>query len=317
MKQNRLRSKLVFSFDIVSHCVIMSSNKQIVSSGSTTKEIKNSAVQEHRSSTQQSSQRTHISKTSGSEIIEKSSQSGGNATATTVTTIYDADGNVVKTIKNVDNKSIPTTQDRSIEYYKTSDNGRRSSDVSDRSSLNAQNGRRIESHHDFSERNVNDNQTGRRINVQQEHESRPYSPTPSQSESVATTYLVDENYVDTNKIRNKNASSDFKNFYGHGVDSSRTVVGNTYDSNAVQNTIGTKGRVIMDHNIDTTDVVFSNDRNYGKTGWNGQFLNEEPPVQRVVPVTKQKEWERPTSLRTKAKLRPEDLPPAGVPSVKK
>lgn len=274
----------------------MSSNKSITSSGSTRTEHKSSTTQQQRSSTtQQSAHKTKVSKTTGSESIKSSSQNfGGNSQMTTTTTIYDADGNVVKTITNVDDQPIPTGQNRSIEYISTSNDNRRNSAISDDTTA--------------------DNQNGRRIEIQQEYDNRSFSPT-SQADSVATTYYVDENYVDTNKMRNKNASSDFKNFYGHGRDPSKTVVGNAYDSNAIQNTIGTRGRVIMDHNIDTTDVIFSNDRNYGKTGWNGQFTDEEPQIRKTVQAPKQKPWDR--SLRGKAKLRPEDLPPAGVPSVKK
>lgn len=258
----------------------MSSSKIVTTSGSTSKEIKSSSIQQQRSSTTQHSSRSEdVSKTSGSEHI---------------TTIYDADGNVVKTIRHTDNQANQNNPNRSIEYTNTSSD-RRISDTSDRSATTGQNVRKID--------------------IQQEYDNRTESPTPSQADSVATTYLVDENYVDTNKMRNKTVGSDFKNFYGHGIDSSRTVVNNTYDNNAVQNTIGTRGRVIMDHNIDTTDVVFSNDRNYGKTGWNGQFNYEQPQEKKIVPVKQQKPWEKP--LRGKGRLRPEDLPPAGVPSVKK
>lgn len=258
----------------------MSSSKIVTTSGSTSREIKSSSVQEQRSSTsQQSSRKAEVSKTSGSEHI---------------TTIYDADGNVVKTIRHVDNQAIQNNPNRSLEYTNAS-HDRKHSDTSDRSATMGQNVKKID--------------------IRQEYDNRAESPTPSQSDSVATTYLVDENYVDTNKMRNKTVGSDFKNFYGHGIDSSKTVVSNTYDNNAVQNAIGTRGRVIMDHNIDTTDVVFSNDRNYGKTGWNGQFLYEQPQEEKIVQVRQQKPWEKP--LRGKSRLRPEDLPPAGVPTVRK
>lgn len=278
----------------------MSSNKSVTSSGSTTSEMRTSSSQQQRSSTtQQSSQRIQSSRTTGSETIESSSQNvGGNESVTTTTIIYDADGNVVKTITNVDEQALPGGNNRSIQYTNNSNDNRRDSATSNRTSADIRN--------------------DSRNNIQEEYGNRPQSPTPSQTDSVATTYYVDENYVDTNKMRNKNATSDFKNFYGHGRDSSRTVVGNTYDSNAVQNTIGTRGRVVMDHNIDTTDVVFSNDRNYGKTGWNGKFATEEPQVRKIVESSKRtpKPWEQPASLRTKARLRPEDLPAAGVPTGK-
>lgn len=269
----------------------MSTKKSITSTGSASTETQSSTSQEKRSSTTQSTHRTQMSKTTGSESIERSQTSGGNASVTRTTTIYDADGNIVKVITNVDDQPVPQSHDRSIEYRTTSTN---SNNINERSAFDNQNGRRIET-----------------MQEEDEYDIRSRSPTGS----VATTYLVDENYVDTSKMRNKNASSDFKNFYGHGIDSNRTVVGNSYDSNAIQNTIGTRGKVIMDHNIDTTDVVFSNDRNYGKTGWNGKFVNEEPQqARKVVETQKMKPWDKPVSLISKAKLRPEDLPPAGVPT---
>lgn len=135
-------------------------------------------------------------------------------------------------------------------------------------------------------------------------------------DTTTTTYYVDEDYVDTNKIRNAQTSTDSNNFYGHGIDSSNTVVNKTYDTRAVQNTIGTKGKVIIDQNIDNTDIIYSNDRNYGKTGWNGQFTYEQPQQPK-------KDSQRPDSPQRKLspskkpdKKSPDELPAAGAPSRK-
>lgn len=74
------------------------------------------------------------------------------------------------------------------------------------------------------------------------------------------------------RARQNASSSD--NFYGHGIDPASARVRNVYDSKEVQNTIGTKGRILKDHTIGTEDVVYSNERTYGKTGWNGKFVYE-------------------------------------------
>lgn len=54
---------------------------------------------------------------------------------------------------------------------------------------------------------------------------------------------------------------------------------NVYDSKEVQNTIGTRGHILKDHGIASDDVIYSNERTYGKTGWNGKFVYETPTVQ--------------------------------------
>ncbi|CAH1126709.1 unnamed protein product [Ceutorhynchus assimilis] len=103
-----------------------------------------------------------------------------------------------------------------------------------------------------------------------------HSPSRNIPEPTSSTYYVDENYVDTNKARQLQNNTDSRNFYGHSVDSKNTLVGNVYDSTATQNTIGTSGKIFKDHMTDSTDVIYSNDRLYGKTGWNGKFIYEKP-----------------------------------------
>lgn len=84
----------------------------------------------------------------------------------------------------------------------------------------------------------------------------------------------------------KTQTTDSQDFYGHnsGI-TDTTVVKNVYDTKSTQNTIGTTGKIMKQSVIydsdgkiidDKTDIVFSNDRNYGKTGWNGKFTYEQP-----------------------------------------
>lgn len=82
--------------------------------------------------------------------------------------------------------------------------------------------------------------------------------------------------MDVAKLKARQNASSSDNFYGHGIDPASARVRNVYDSREVQNTIGTKGRVLKDHGVDSTDVVYSNERTYGKTGWNGKFVYETP-----------------------------------------
>ncbi|GLV40625.1 hypothetical protein CBL_04428 [Carabus blaptoides fortunei] len=80
--------------------------------------------------------------------------------------------------------------------------------------------------------------------------------------------------------------TDSKDFYGGSTSNlDNVVVKNVYDTKATQNVIGgktteTRTRIIYDSNgkviEDTTDIVYSNDRNYGKSGWNGKFTYEIP-----------------------------------------
>lgn len=81
--------------------------------------------------------------------------------------------------------------------------------------------------------------------------------------------------VDAATMRTRQMSSNPNNFYGHGMDSASTRVKNVYDTGAVQNTIGTRGKILKDQQgMDTEDVIYSNERTYGQTGWNGKFVHE-------------------------------------------
>lgn len=82
--------------------------------------------------------------------------------------------------------------------------------------------------------------------------------------------------MDVARLKARQMASDSSNFYGHGVDPASARVRNVYDSREVQNTIGTKGRVLKDHGVSSTDIIYSNERTYGKTGWNGKFVYETP-----------------------------------------
>ncbi|KAJ8925957.1 hypothetical protein NQ315_009810 [Exocentrus adspersus] len=108
-----------------------------------------------------------------------------------------------------------------------------------------------------------------------EPKKRSDSPSKKTTREDTTVYL-DQNYVDTNKMRESQTTTDSRDFYGHRIDSADTMVKNTYDTSAIQNTIGTKGHIMKDDTIDSTNIIYSNDRNYGKTGWNGTFTYEQP-----------------------------------------
>lgn len=139
--------------------------------------------------------------------------------------------------------------------------------------------------------------------------------------SSTGTYIIDDQHVDTSKARNAQTTTDSRNFYGHGMDSSRTMVSNVYDTNAVQNTIGTRGKILKDHTMtDTKDVVFSNERNYGKTGWNGQFTYETPqkPTQTRSPERKTPSGKSPDRKTSSPERKtPQGKSPAGEVSSKK
>lgn len=192
-----------------------------------------------------------------------------STTTTTTTTYYDASGNVIKMDSQVDNKITEGNHTYIIDDASCSD---KTYVVDNASSSNKT--YTIDGNNDDSsssktyyvgERNVLDD---RNLNI--------HTTSDRDDASSTKTYVIDDNRVDTSKIRNAQTTTDSRNFYGHGMDASGTVVRNVYDTSAIQNTIGTKGRILKDETINTTDVIYSNERNYGKTGWNGKFIYETP-----------------------------------------
>ncbi|XP_031344808.1 uncharacterized protein LOC116171908, partial [Photinus pyralis] len=194
-------------------------------------------------------------------------------TTTTTTTYYDSAGNVVNVVTDVENKNPPPSS------RTTSENVERRTQISDSRDFY---GHGIDSQTTVVE-NVYDtsatqNTIGTKGKVLRDHTI----------DSKDVVYSNDRNYGKTSwngqftyetspkPKQPTRSTTDSRDFYGHGVDSQTTVVDNVYDTTATQNTIGTKGRVIKDHTIDSTDVVYSNERNYGKTSWNGQFTYETP-----------------------------------------
>lgn len=96
----------------------------------------------------------------------------------------------------------------------------------------------------------------------------------------------------------KTLTSDTKNFYGHSSGTTdNVVVTNIYDTKSTQNVIGSS-KTTQEHSViydssgkiiqDTSDIIYSNDRNYGKTGWNGMFLYEQPKSTGKITDTTQK-----------------------------
>lgn len=280
---------------------------------------------------------------------------GGSSNATRTVTYYDEKGNVVKTVTEVDSSATPVSEVTSSDATKTFSDQKTSNISTSRTTTDSKNfhGHVVDSSstiHDSTGRVVKDNtihsttdiHTNDRLHGKSQKSSpvtstprKPSSPEgkhPSKEKSPTktdetTTYYVDENYCDTNKIRQSQVSSDSSDFYGHRVDSTKTVVDNVYDTSAIQNTIGYRENVVMDQNMDTTDLVFSNDRNYGKTGWNGQFTYETPqgskkstsPDRKSPPTEKP---DKPASRRSQSPTKnpikkfPDQLPAAGAPSRK-
>lgn len=232
--------------------------------------------------------------TKASNLTDK----GQTETVTTTYTYYDSKGNVIKTTTDVDTHAVPTTSKSSTKkvssssktdsknfYEHSVDTKETSSNVYDSKAVQNTTGSTV----------ILDQTTSQHKPVR-----KGASPTrkplkePSPGGTTSTVW-VDENYVDTNKIRQAQTSTDSKNFYGHSVDSKHTVVDNIYDSKATQNTIGTSGRVLKDHTIESSDVIYSNDRNYGKTGWNGEFTYEKPQQpQKGSPQPTRKRTESPS-----------------------
>lgn len=238
------------------------------------------------------SQSSNIKKQSSSSTqnVETAKNLGQTETVTTTVTYYDSKGNVIKEHTDVDTHAIPG----SLSTQNIVSSSSNTKDISDHS---------IYSHKVSDSKVILDN-----TNIPGSTIGKISSTDNISDHSKRTTYYVDENYVDTNKIRASQTATDSKNFFGHSVDSRDIAVSNVYDSKAVQNTIGTKGRVILDHTVDSKDVVYSNDRNYGKTGWNGEFTYEASRQ-----PNKEKKSQSPTRKPDKSK-RVEEPPSRKGPS---
>lgn len=277
-----------------------------------------------------SSKTQHSSNTAATSKTSK--DLGSTSTITTTTTYYDSKGNVIKTLTDVDAQNIPGSS--STVTYRDQTNKsdyidkRKTHLISDSTDFKGSSETVIiddsKIFHDKSQKLTDETRR-----TQTSDSKNFYGSDEHVIDSTTKTYYVDENYVDTQKIRNSQTTTDSKNFYGHGVDSKNTMVSNVYDTKAVQNTIGTKGTVIRDSTIDSTDIIYSNDRNYGKTGWNGQFTYEKPAAGKpsVQPQTPSKTTPaagKPTNQpRTpssttpaagKPTNQPESMPAAGKPS---
>ncbi|KRT78768.1 hypothetical protein AMK59_7874, partial [Oryctes borbonicus] len=212
------------------------------------------------------------------EQVPVLTEPGVTTTIKTTTTVYDSKGNVINEnvdidtmhLDNVNSKIMSDSKSITEEDIKSST--RVTEDVRNISTLD-QTATMIDET-DIKTSTLRDSRKSDRIT----DTNKFHSTTDSNVNQINTEDIryVDENYVDTTKIRNSQTITDSRNFYGHSIDSKDTVVGNTYDTTAVQNVIGTKGKVIKDNTLDSTDVIYSNDRLYGKTGWNGQFIYETP-----------------------------------------
>lgn len=209
----------------------------------------------------------------------------GTQITTTTTTYYDARGNIIEEDVDIDRKRLDSSlldtkyvssDSKYVTESKNIEDTRSSTEISeDHKNISSTTLRDI----DIRDRTKNISSTTLIDDKTTDTHSKNIT-----DESIRTDYTdskkdiryVDENYVDLAKIRSSHTATDSKNFYGHAVDSRGTIVDNTYDTTAVQNVIGTKGKVIKDNTLDTTDIIYSNDRLYGKTGWSGKFVNETP-----------------------------------------
>ncbi|KAG5885099.1 hypothetical protein JTB14_017274 [Gonioctena quinquepunctata] len=83
--------------------------------------------------------------------------------------------------------------------------------------------------------------------------------------------------VDTSVVPGSIQSEDHTTKFNYDKHSRVTDNSNiTQVDSSKKNFESTSGRVIIDQCVDNTDLVYSNNRNYGKTGWNGKFTYEEP-----------------------------------------
>lgn len=216
-----------------------------------------------------------------------------STTTTTTTTYYDSSGNVIKTDSHVDNKITEGNQFSNVDDSSSTKTYYVGEHI-DKTNIHSKD-YVTESNDDASSSKTY--YVGETSILDDRHKS---DMTDKRNEMKSTTknfYSTDDVYDDVNlnktyiiddttKRRTAQTTTDSRNFYGHGMDSSGTMVKNVYDTGAIQNTIGTKGRVIKDDTLDTTDVIYSNERNYGKTGWNGKFTYETPQTPKGEPTDK-------------------------------
>nr|XP_022908698.1 uncharacterized protein LOC111420025 [Onthophagus taurus] len=271
----------------------------------------------------------------------------GTTTILTTTIYYDSKGNIIKEENDFDTKILDSQKLRDTENYTVRSRSDNNQDVSESttkyvdkryvderyvdeknvvsssniSKQTLEESQRIKSD-DYDLKTKDFSQTKKYVsgvptdyskNIDDKTDLRRLETVEGVQDSTNVRY-VDENYVDTSKIRNQQTATDSKNFYGHSYDSSGTVVKNVYDTTAVQNTIGTRGKVIKT-DTQETDVIYSNDRNYGKTGWNGKFIYETPQKRspskspdRKTPMRKpEKSPERKSPDRKGRKKTPEDV----------
>lgn len=234
---------------------------------------------------------TYTVEKSGSSNASKTKGSG-STTVTTTTTYYDSKGNVIKTVPST---SVKETTSDFISKEKGSKTGSQkktqSQDQRDSSTVTT-----TTTHYDSKGNVIKSVDDTQRI----PSSSSDFISKERESEASQSVRYVDEDYVDTSRIRKQQNQTDSRNFYGHGVDSASTTVKNVYDSTAVQNTIGTKGKILKSDTADSTDVIFSNERTYGKTGWNGKFVYETPTKpKRAQSPTKKTSTPKDTSPTTK------------------
>ena len=242
--------------------VSMSVDKKVMSSTMTeTSNVKSTSVESTELNKISSMDETKLTTTRDVKGRSKLPENEIETITTTTYTYYDSKGNVIKF-------------DEDIDVKKTRDVSPARTDAGDSVITTTV------TYYD-SRGNVIKEESN--VNVKYLQENASYVTTDDRnatSDVITTSSRLDDtlrSVEDTSKIRNAQTKTDSRNFYGHQIDSKDTMVKNTYDTTAVQNTISTVDRTVTDTTMeDTTDVIYSNDRNYGKTGWNGKFTYETP-----------------------------------------
>lgn len=252
--------------------------------------------------------------TTDSRNFFDNSASNKHSTKTT-TIIYDSKGNIIRQSTDNANKSQPSD---STKFY---DNIRDSQSITETTTVYDSSGKIISETTDRSRRTQPS--TGK---IVRETIDKPQT-TSTDSKKYGNQYTTETTTVYDSKgniiqepvehIR-RTQTTDSQDFYGHnsGI-TDNTVVKNVYDTKSTQNTIGTTGKIMKQSVIydsdgkvinDKTDIVFSNDRNYGKTGWNGKFTYEQPQTTPKKPadVTTIKKDDKYSKSEPKGPQQPED-----------
>lgn len=198
---------------------------------------------------------------SSSKNIQQAATSKAQIDTSTTTTYYDSKGNIIKTIGDSGAKTgvldgtFTVTDDSAKRGSTTTKKEFGSSKQTDRIGSSSHTttyydskGNVVKTVADSSDKNDFLDTTY----TIDDAKSVASDATYTLNESVASdaTYTLDDiNVVDSTRIRQ--TATDSRDFYGYSADAKQVMK-------------------------DNTDVMYTNERNYGKTGWNGKFVYETP-----------------------------------------